>query len=137
MAARNSRVPWEIREKGIASGNSSRLSVYCSAETHTWIEKAVDQYGLGTKSLRWIKTDDNLQMDVTALQDQIIEDKRNDIIPFLVVGTAGSTGVGVVDPLPSISEICREFDLWFHVDAAYGGFAACLPDAPSDRFNCN
>ncbi len=132
MAARNSRVPWEIREKGIASGNSSRLAVYCSAETHTWIEKAVDQHGLGTKSLRWIKTDDNLQMDVTALQDQIIEDKRNGNIPFLVVGTAGSTGVGVVDPLPSISEICREFDLWFHVDAAYGGFAACLPDAPSD-----
>lgn len=132
MAARGSKVTWDIRNKGIAYGNNNKLIVYCSAETHTWIEKAVDQHGLGTQSIRWIKTGDNLQIDINALRDQIVEDKKSGFIPFLVIGTAGSTGVGVVDDLPSLSEICKEFNLWFHVDAAYGGFAACLPDAPSD-----
>jgi len=130
MAARNSKATWDVRVKGIAHGNSNRLVVYCSAETHTWIEKSVDQYGLGTESVRWIKTDHNLKIDIAALRDQIIEDKKSGFMPFMVVGTAGSTGVGVVDDLPGLSKICKEFDLWFHVDAAYGGFAACLPDAP-------
>jgi aromatic-L-amino-acid decarboxylase len=132
MTARKAKVPWDARAKSIAYEKGARLVVYCSAETHTWIEKAVDRYGIGTDSLRWIATDDNLQMNTTALRDQIIEDKRNGHVPFLVIGTAGSTAVGVIDPLPSLSEICQEYDLWFHVDAAYGGFAACLSDAPSD-----
>lgn len=132
MAARNSKATWDVRKKGLGGGNNHRLMVYCSTETHTWIVKAVDQYGLGTDSVRWIKTDDNLQMDTSALRDQIVEDRNAGLIPFMVIGTAGSTGVGVVDPLPALSEICREFELWFHVDAAYGGFAACLPDAPPD-----
>ncbi|MCK4901127.1 MAG: aminotransferase class V-fold PLP-dependent enzyme [Anaerolineales bacterium] len=133
LAARNSKVTWDVRKNGIAHGDSNRLIVYCSAETHTWIDKAVDLHGLGSNSARWIKTDDHLQMDIPTLRDQIVKDKKSGFIPFMVVGTAGSTGVGVVDPLPAIAEVCREFDLWFHVDAAYGGFAACLPDAPSDR----
>lgn len=132
MAARNSKATWDARKIGIANGNNNRLIVYCSAETHTWIDKAVDQYGLGTNSVRWIKTDDNLQIEIAALRDQIIDDKKSGFIPFMVVGTAGSTGVGVVDNLPALSDICREFDLWFHVDAAYGGFAACLPEASPD-----
>jgi aromatic-L-amino-acid decarboxylase len=132
MAARNSKAPWDVKRIGIANGNRNRLIVYCSAETHTWIDKAADQHGLGTNSVRWIETDDHLRMDPTALRGQIIDDKKSGLIPFLVVGTAGSTGVGVVDPLPALFEVCREFDLWFHVDAAYGGFAACLPDALSD-----
>lgn len=132
LAARNAKATWDVRKNGIAHGDSKGLTVYCSAETHTWIDKAVDLHGLGSDSARWINTDDNLQMHIPALRDQIVEDIKSGFLPFMVVGTAGSTGVGVVDPLPAIAEVCREFDLWFHVDAAYGGFAACLPDAPTD-----
>lgn len=132
MAARNSKATRNIRKEGLAQGNGNRLTMYCSAETHTWIVKAVDQYGLGTDSIRWIRTDDKLRIDVAALREQIVNDKAAGYIPFLVVGTAGSTGIGLIDPLPVLAELCREFDLWFHVDAAYGGFAACLPDAPAD-----
>jgi glutamate/tyrosine decarboxylase-like PLP-dependent enzyme len=132
MTARNAKVPWDVRAKGMVNKKCKKLAVYCSEETHTWIEKAVDQFGIGTDAVRWIKTDGNFQMDALALRDQIIKDKKNGDIPFLVVGTAGSTGIGVVDPLPSLAEICQEYGLWFHVDAAYGGFAACLPDAPLD-----
>lgn len=132
MAARNSKAPWDVRKMGIALGDKKRLMVYCSKETHTWIEKSVDQYGIGTDSVRWIKTDDDLRIDVAALRDQISADKKSGMIPFLVIGTAGTTGVGVIDDLPALSEVCEEFDLWFHVDAAYGGFAACLPEAPPE-----
>jgi glutamate/tyrosine decarboxylase-like PLP-dependent enzyme len=104
--------------------------VYGSAGTHTWIEKAADQYGIGTDSIRWIATHESQQMNLDALREQIEQDKSNGDSPFMVVGTGGSVGVGAVDDLPGIAALCREYDLWFHVDGAYGGFAACLPDAP-------
>lgn len=132
LAARNAKVTWDVKVNGVALDDSKGLTVYCSAETHTWIDKAVDIHGLGSDSARWIKTDDDLRMDVTALREQILEDLEAGYLPFMVVGTAGSTGAGVIDPLPAIKEVCQEFDLWFHVDAAYGGFAACVPDAPAD-----
>ena len=71
-------------------------------------------------------------MDLAALRQQIEHDKNNGDAPFLVVGTGGSVGFGAVDDLPEIATICRENDLWFHVDGAYGGLAACSPLAPSD-----
>jgi len=132
LAARNAKVTWDVRKNGFAHEESKSLTVYCSEETHTWIDKAVDIHGMGSDSARWIKTDEDLRMDVTALREQILEDLETGYLPFMVVGTAGSTGAGVIDPLPAIKEICQEFDLWFHVDAAYGGFAACVPDAPTD-----
>jgi len=132
LAARNAKAKWDIRKKGFFTKEKSHLIVYCSPETHAWIEKAVDQYGLGTDSIRRIKTSSDMRMDPNALREQIVKDKKDGKNPFLVVGTAGSTGVGVIDPLPVLSDICKEYNLWFHVDAAYGGFAACLPDAPID-----
>lgn len=132
LAARNAKATVDVKKNGIAHEEGQGLTVYCSEETHTWIDKAVDIHGLGSDSARWIKTDHNLKMDVNALRNQILEDISSGYKPFMVVGTAGSTGVGVIDPLSDIFEVCQEFDLWFHVDAAYGGFATCLPDAPSD-----
>jgi glutamate/tyrosine decarboxylase-like PLP-dependent enzyme len=130
-AARAAKAPWNVREEGAAAGGR-RLRAYCSSETHTWIQKAADLAGLGTSSIRWIPARDDLRMDVDALRRTIDADMKDGDVPFLVVGTGGSVSTGAVDPLPAIAAVCREHGLWFHVDAAYGGFAAATPDAPTD-----
>jgi glutamate/tyrosine decarboxylase-like PLP-dependent enzyme len=119
----------DVRTAGV---DGLRLRLYCSKETHTWIQKAADISGLGTNAIRWIPTNAALQMDVTALREQIRRDLDAGDKPFLVIGTAGSVSSGAIDPLPELRTVCDEFDLWFHVDGAYGGLAAVLPDAPPD-----
>ena len=132
LAARRKKLGAEVRTKGTGYSGEGQPRVYGSAGTHTWIEKAADQYGIGTDSIRWIDTHEGQQMDLAALRQQIEHDKNNGDAPFLVVGTGGSTGFGAVDDLPGIAAICRENNLWFHVDGAYGGLAACSPLAPAD-----
>jgi aromatic-L-amino-acid decarboxylase len=132
LAARAAKARWNVRELGVAENGGHRLRVYASVETHTWIHKAADCSGIGTASIRWIATDKNLRMDVGALRRQIETDIAARDVPCVVVGTAGSVSTGAVDPLPEIAEVCREFGAWFHVDGAYGGFAACVPDAATD-----
>ena len=132
LAARAAKASWNVRELGVVEDGGRRLRVYASIETHTWIHKAADCSGLGTASIRWIATDKKLRMDVDALRRQIEADIAAGDVPCLVVGTAGSVSTGAVDPLPRIAEVCREYGAWFHVDGAYGGFAACVPDASSD-----
>lgn len=132
LAARAAKAGWNVREQGVTGDSGQRLRVYGSAETHTWIQKAADIGGLGTGSIRWIPTDRNFRMDVAALRRQIEADRAAGDVPCLVVGTAGSVSTGAVDPLLDIGAVCKEYDVWFHVDGAYGGFAAAVPDAPSD-----
>jgi aromatic-L-amino-acid decarboxylase len=132
LAARAAKAGWNVRERGVTGDSGQRLRVYGSAEAHTWIQKAADIGGLGTGSIRWIPTDSNLRMDVAALCRQIEEDRAAGDVPCMVVGTAGSVSTGAVDPLPDISAACKEHDVWFHVDGAYGGFAAAVPDAAGD-----
>lgn len=124
LAGRRDKAGWDIRAEGMHGGNSRRLRVYVSAETHTWVQKAADLFGLGTDSIRWIPVDGKRRMDMSILRKQIDEDKKAGDHPFMVVGTGGSVSTGAVDDLPAIAELCREYDLWFHVDGAYGGFAA-------------
>jgi glutamate/tyrosine decarboxylase-like PLP-dependent enzyme len=131
MAARTAKAGWNVREQGMG-GTGRALRVYGSAETHTWIQKAADLSGLGSASIRWIRTAPDLRMDVDALRRAIDADIAAGETPCMVVGTAGSVGTGAVDPLPGIAAICKEYGLWFHVDGAYGGFAAAVPDAPDD-----
>lgn len=124
LAGRADRAGWNIRVEGMHGGNSRRLRVYVSVETHTWIQKAADLFGLGTDTIRWIPVDRTRRMDISLLRRQIDEDRKAGDHPFMVVGTGGSVSTGVVDDLPAIAALCREYDLWFHVDGAYGGFAA-------------
>ncbi len=130
LAARAAKAGWDVRERGV--GGSQTLRLYASTETHTWIQKAADISGLGTAAIRWIPTDERLRMDVTALRRQMDADTAAGDVPCLVVGTAGSVSTGAVDPLIDIGALCREHGAWFHVDGAYGGFAAAVPDAPAD-----
>jgi glutamate/tyrosine decarboxylase-like PLP-dependent enzyme len=127
LAARQAKAVWDVRTKGM---DGTRLRAYCSKETHTWIQKAADIAGMGTEAIRWIPVDDELRLDITALREQILKDIEAGDRPALVVGNAGSVSTGAVDPLPELASLCREFGLWFHVDGAYGGLAAVLPDAP-------
>jgi aromatic-L-amino-acid/L-tryptophan decarboxylase len=129
IAARRAKVGPDVRKAGLGK---LPLRVYCSRETHTWIQKAVDILGLGTDSIRWIATNQHLQIDTVALREQIAEDLDAGDKPFLVVGTAGTVSTGAIDPLGELAATCREFDLWFHVDGAYGAMAASLPDAPTE-----
>jgi len=129
LAARTAKATSDVRKTGLRS-MEPRLRVYVSTETHTWIQKAADLFGLGTDAIRWITTDEQQRMNMSALEKQIDADRRIGELPFLVVGTAGSVSTGVVDPLAEIAAVCRRHDLWFHVDGAYGALAARVPGAP-------
>src|SRR3989442_869171 len=126
LAARKAKAGWDGRARGLLGQEARRLRVYTSSETHTWIHKAADMFGLGTDAIRWIPVDEQLRMDIPALRNQIQADIEDGDLPFLVIGTAGTVSTGAVDPLLEIAAICREYELWFHVDGAYGGFAAVL-----------
>jgi aromatic-L-amino-acid/L-tryptophan decarboxylase len=128
VVARTAAAGGRVRRAGL--GGELRPRVYASAETHTWIQKATDLFGLGTESIRWIPTDASLRMDVAELRRTLERDREAGELPMLVVGTAGTVSTGAVDPLFEIAAICREFGVWFHVDGAYGGFAAAVPGAP-------
>jgi aromatic-L-amino-acid/L-tryptophan decarboxylase len=132
LAARRAAADWEIRSGGLRDERARTLRVYASAETHTWIQKAADLFGLGTDSIRWIATDDDQRMDLDALRDAITRDLAAGDLPMMVVGTSGSVSTGAVDPLAGIAALCREHGLWFHVDGAYGAFAAVVPGAADD-----
>jgi len=132
LAARQAKAGWDARAKGLYGDEAKLLRIYCSKETHTWIQKAADMVGIGADNIRWIPTGKDLRMDVNILQDQIRADREAGDQPFIVVGTGGSVSTGAIDDLPEIAKICRENDLWFHVDGAYGGFAAMLPDGPAE-----
>lgn len=128
LAARKAKAGWDVRTDGMSAGQSRRLLVYTSSETHTWVQKAVDMFGPGTAAIRWIPVDEKLRMDTTILRTQIQVDRAAGDLPFLVIGTAGTVSTGAVDPLPELAAICREHELWFHVDGAYGALAAILLD---------
>ena len=124
LAARKSKANWDIRKEGML--HHQQLLVYCSKSTHTWIQKAADVFGLGTDNIRWIDMDEQHRLNVSFLVSQIESDKKQGYFPFAVVGTAGSVATGSVDPLDEIADVCQQYNLWFHVDGAYGAPAAML-----------
>jgi aromatic-L-amino-acid decarboxylase len=131
LAARRAKVPWDVRTEGLRGG-LHQLTLYASQNTHTWIHKAVDMFGLGLNAIHWIPMNDRQQMDPQALALQIVTDRKKGFLPFLAVGSAGTVGVGAIDPLGEIAAICRGEGLWFHVDGAYGAPAVLVPEAPAE-----
>jgi aromatic-L-amino-acid/L-tryptophan decarboxylase len=128
LAARAAHAGWDVREQGL--GNGPRLCIYASSETHTWIQKAADLAGLGTDSIHWITGQET--MDLVQLERRYRQDIDDGYQPFLVVGSAGTVSTGAVDPLPAMAAFSQEHGLWFHVDGAYGAFAAAVEDSPPD-----
>ncbi len=115
------RVAPEIMRQGSSTNN---LTVYTSEQCHYSIEKSLDILGMGRDSLRKIETDDQFHVRLDSLRFAIKKDIGEGHRPACIVGVAGTTSTGVIDPLPELAEIAREHDCWFHVDAAYGGALA-------------
>jgi aromatic-L-amino-acid decarboxylase len=104
------------------------LRVYCSEDAHSSVDKAVVTLGLGLSGLRRIPTDEAFGMDAAALEAAIASDRAAGMRPVAVVATVGTTSTTAIDPVPRIAEVCARESLWLHVDAAYGGAAAVVPE---------
>jgi glutamate/tyrosine decarboxylase-like PLP-dependent enzyme len=105
--------------------------LYASTEAHHSFWKAARLCGLGTDAVRSVPVDAELGMDVRALAEQIAADRRAGLLPFLAVATFGTTNAGSLDPIEPVAEIARREGLWFHIDAAWGGAAALVPELRS------
>jgi len=129
IAAAREGVEMRIREEGMSGRKDlPLLRVYASEQAHSSIEKGIITLGLGQRSLRKIPTDSEFRMDVNALAEAIEEDKRNGILPFCIVATVGTTSTSSIDPVPAIIPIGEKHAMWLHVDAAYAGSAAIVPE---------
>jgi aromatic-L-amino-acid decarboxylase len=115
-----------IKDGGLRSA-ASDLVVYASEQCHYSIDKSVDILGLGRNSLRKIPTDERFHIRTDALREQIAKDRAEGLLPSCIVGVAGTTSTGVIDPLDELAAIARENRCWYHVDAAYGGPLAFSP----------
>lgn len=109
-------------------GLKKRPVIYCSAEAHHSVDKAAKCIGLGTASVVHIATGVDFKMDVNVLRKRIKKDIAEGQQPMMVVGTAGTTGLGAIDDLTALAKVAKNNQLWFHVDAAYGGAVSLHPD---------
>jgi aromatic-L-amino-acid decarboxylase len=129
IAAAREGVELRIREEGMSGRKDlPLLRIYISEHAHSSIEKGVITLGLGQRAVRKIPTDSEFRMDAKALATAIAEDKRNGIIPFCIVATVGTTSTSSIDPIAEIIPIGEEHAMWLHVDAAYAGSAAVVPE---------
>lgn len=119
--------------KEISSEKIKKACIYLTKQAHHSVHKAIRIAGLNEAHLQEIDVDERFRMDVQKLKNQIKEDTDNDLIPFLVITSAGTTDTGAIDPLDEIATIAADSNLWFHVDAAYGGFFM-LVDNLKDKF---
>ena len=124
-AARHAAAPG-VREDGLREGPA--LRVYCSEHAHSSVDKAVILLGLGHTALCHIPADDRFAMRADALAAAIADDRAAGVTPLAVVATLGTTSTTSVDPVQTIADICRRERVWLHVDAAYAGVTAMLPD---------
>jgi aromatic-L-amino-acid decarboxylase len=129
IAAAREALDVRIREDGMSGRKDlPLLRVYASEQAHSSIEKGVLTLGLGQRALRQIPTDAEFRMDAGALAAAIAEDTRSGHLPCCVVATVGTTSTSSIDPVQSIADICEKNKIWLHVDAAYAGSAAVVPE---------
>ena len=115
-----------IKDRGLRTAPGD-LVIYASEQCHYSIDKSADILGLGRESVRKIPTDSRFHVNLDALREAIAKDREAGLVPCCVVGVAGATSTGVIDPLETLAAIARENGCWYHVDAAYGGPLAFSP----------
>ena len=129
MAAAREYAGLDIREKGMAGRTDlPEIAIYTSDQAHSSIEKGAIILGFGKNNVRKIPSDDHFRMRADILEQTIENDIKNGIKPVCVVATIGTTSTTSIDPVKEIAAICQKHDIWFHVDAAYGGSAAVLSE---------
>lgn len=119
--ARNAKAKQNMKNKGVY-GQSEKMMVYCSEETHHCTERSVELLGLGNEALRWIPTDENCVINISALNKTITEDRANGLHPFCIIGNAGTVNSGAFDDFKTLRNIADKEDLWLHVDGAFGAW---------------
>jgi glutamate/tyrosine decarboxylase-like PLP-dependent enzyme len=125
--ARRVGAGFDIRKYGLQQA-PHRMTVYGSTEQHSSVQKALELMGMGSDSLRLVPTHADHSIDVEALRVMLQQDRAAGMQPICVVGAAGTVNTGAVDDLEALAQICQEQKLWFHVDGAYGAWAAILPE---------
>ncbi len=120
--------------KYIKAAHVTTSVIYLTAQVHHSIQKAVRIGGLDEAIIRYVPVDDGFRMDVGKLKTTIEADQQNGLNPFLIVASAGTTDTGVIDPLNDIAKVAQQYNCWFHVDAAYGGFFILVEEV-SERFS--
>jgi len=128
MACAREKLGLNIRDKGLAGRNLPELRLYCSEHAHSSIEKGAITLGIGREGVKKIGCDSEFRMLPELLMAEINKDKKNGILPFCVVATIDTTSTTSVDPVRAIGEICKEENLWLHVDSAHAGTAAIAPE---------
>jgi aromatic-L-amino-acid decarboxylase len=138
MAAAREALALGIRERGMAGRSDlPRLRIYTSEQAHSSIEKGAIVLGFGKEGVRQIAVDEEFRMRADSLEHALKEDRSNGWIPCCVVATVGTTSTTSIDPVAAIADICEKQDVWLHVDAAYGGAAAILPEMRYVLDGCN
>ncbi|MHA2130007.1 MAG: pyridoxal phosphate-dependent decarboxylase family protein [Promethearchaeota archaeon] len=117
--ARNNKAGYNIIEEGVRA-SEKELLIYGSTEMHSSIDKTIQLLGLGTKSLRKVPINENFEIQVEKLRELIEADLRSGHKPICIIGSAGTVNTGAVDDLKGLAELAREYNIWFHIDAAFG-----------------
>jgi aromatic-L-amino-acid decarboxylase len=125
--AREETAP-STRKLGLTSRDLPRLRIYTSDQAHSSAEKGAITLGIGEENVVRIPSDAQFQMDVNSLGRSIAQDRQHDFQPMAVIATVGTTSTASIDPIPQIARICREEKIWLHIDGAYGGGFAMLPE---------
>ncbi|HVF50768.1 MAG TPA: pyridoxal-dependent decarboxylase [Pyrinomonadaceae bacterium] len=129
LAAAREGLGIDARAEGLSGrGDVPRLRVYASEQAHSSVEKAAIMLGVGERNVRRVACDAAFRLDVRALRREIERDVREGYRPLAVVATAGTTSTTSIDALEEIAALCTEREIWLHVDAAYGGALALLPE---------
>ncbi len=128
IAAAREKAGLNIREQGMSGREIPLLRIYCSEHVHSSIDKACITLGLGTRSLRKIECNDRFEMIPEALESAILRDINAGYMPICVIPTIGTTSTSSVDPVDAVADICEKYSLWMHVDTAYAGSAAIVPE---------
>lgn len=129
IAAAREALNLDIRTKGMAGRpDLPRLRLYISDQTHSSVEKGAITLGIGQENVVKIPSDGMFRMDVAALETAVLADRNAGFRPFFVCATVGSTSSTSIDPVPAIADVAERFGLWLHVDGAYGGIAAIVPE---------
>jgi aromatic-L-amino-acid/L-tryptophan decarboxylase len=131
VVARNAKAGFNVREHGLQGDDQPNLVMYGSTETHGWAQKAAELMGLGNRAFHRVAVDEDFRINLNSLRQTVDEDRRAGRRPFCVIGNAGTVNTGAIDDLAALAQFCREEDLWFHVDGAFGALVRIAPSLAS------